>query len=159
MTNKTEMKNCNSATYNQIDKSSLSMSASSTGHQIWPRSCLKGWWGGLPWKYDRNLYYSSFSFFWINFSLYADVLFSKELRVRRWRMDAGHGEWWYMARSTNPHAENYSEIMVTSTLVEIKLACCQITEVNTLKPLGYILVERQERQWTVPELMDLEPHP
>ena len=64
-----------------------------------------------------------------------------------------------MARSTNPHAENYSEIMVTSTLVEIKLACCQITEVNTLKPLGYILVERQERQRTVPELMDLEPHP
>ena len=50
-----------------------------------------------------------------------------------------------MARSTNPHAENYSEIMVTSTLAEIKLACCQITEVNTLKPLGYILVERQER--------------
>ena len=41
-----------------------------------------------------------------------------------------------MARSTNPHAENYSEIMVTSTPVEIKLevACCQITEVNTLKP-------------------------
>ena len=147
------MKNCNSAKYNQIDKRSPPPDLAIS------RSCLKGWLGNLSWKYDRHLYYSSFSFFWINFSLYADVLFSKELRVRRWRMDAGHGEWWYMARSTNPHAENYSELMVTSTLVEIKLACCQITEVNTLKPLGYILVERQERQWTVPELMDLEPHP
>ena len=41
-----------------------------------------------------------------------------------------------MARSTNPHAENYFEITVISTLMEIKLevACRQIIEVNTLKP-------------------------
>ena len=84
------------------DKSSPSAPTSSTGHQIWPFSDLVSYYKSMIDSYIPL----PFPFFLGCNSDY--ILFSKELRLRRWRMDAGHGEWWYMAHSTNPKAENSS---------------------------------------------------
>ena len=53
-----------------LKKISPSVSASFTGHQIWPFRDLvsKGWWGDLLWKYDCNYITLPFPFSQVNFS-------------------------------------------------------------------------------------------
>ena len=82
----TEIKKLQYFNVEPTDKSSPSAPTSSTGHQIWPFSDLVSYYESMIDSYIPL----PFPFFLGCNSDY--ILFSKELHLRRWRMDAGHGE-------------------------------------------------------------------